>query len=292
MKSTIYAASALLSLAAAQPQGPPHGGPPGGLGPFAAFPSCVDSCWQDIRNSASGCSAGDYSCLCTDDVITKANSCIEQSSCSASDKSSVYEAIAQLCANSGATVTASPEATWSVTSGGSAWPTAWTTNSAWTSAVSQWGGAPGGGPPGWNGGGGWGPFGHGGPNHGWGPWATASSGAWTNGPWTNWWGGSACPPSTWSGWTSGPWGTNAPWTTWSGCTASTTATSVVTNVVTTSGSTVTQTSTDFGIQVAQATNGGSAASSSTSPGAAMATNFRMAGSAAGVVGVVAGALLL
>ena len=391
MKSTIAAGATLLTLAAAIPQGPPgpHGRPPGG---FGAFPSCVSSCWSNVHSS------GDY---CAANTISSANSCIASSSCSDSEKSDTYKAVAQLCANAGTSVTAAPEATWSATSGkwsttrgawghgfsgrpgggwnghsgnapwptgssewsvftswtaaesitgwptassewaaftsahpvptglnsmaswwsangfpgGSAWPTAWTTNSAWSSVVSQWGGFPGGpgGPGGWNGAGGWGPFGHGGQGHGWGPWASQSSGAWTNGPWTSWWGTDACPASTWSGeyitlshpqnhdtnrdsgWTNGPWGTNAPWTTWSGCTASTTATSVVTNTLTANGTTVTTTKTQFGIQVAQATNGGgngAAASSSTSPGAAMATNFKMAGSAAGMVGVVAGALLL
>ena len=290
MKSTTVAASTLLSLAAAQ--GPPHGFGPGGMSPFAAFPSCVSNCYNQVRSSASDCSAGDYSCLCTGDTITTLNSCIDSSSCSASEKSDTYEAIAQLCANAGSSVTASPEATWSATSGGSAWPTAWTTNSAWTSVVSQWGGAPGGGPPGWNNNGGWGPFGSG-TAHGWGPWAASSTGSWTNGPWADWWGTSACPPSTWSGWTKGPWGTNAPWTTWTGCQASTTATAVVTGVVTSSGSTVTTTSTSFGIQVAQATNGGAkTGSTGSSSGGAAAPTMRLMGAAAGVVGVVGGALLL
>lgn len=95
-----------------------------------------------------------------------------------------------------------------------------------------------------------------------------------------------------AGWTSGPWGTDAPWTTWTACTASTTATSVVTTTVTTGGSTVTETTTGFGIQVAQATNGASAASSTSSGSAAMPTNYKLAGSAAGAIGIVAGALLL
>jgi hypothetical protein len=99
----------------------------------------------------------------------------------------------------------------------------------------QWGGPDGCGP--W-GSGSWGPFSH---------WATDSS--WrSNGPWTNWWGGSACPGSDWPGWTAGPWSTDAPWTTWSGCTASTTATSVVSKSV--SGSKVV--STAYGVRVAQA----------------------------------------
>ena len=266
MKSTLAAASTLLTLAAAVPQGGPpgsggwqHGGAPG---IFANFPSCVDSCWQQIQSS--GCSLGDYSCYCSADTVATANKCVASSSCSDTDKENTYKAVAQLCANAGSTVTAAPEATWSVTSGkwpvntaawapgggawnsltgeawsaftswtsaesitafptaasawasftsahplpadlsaaaswwsangfptgGSAWPAAWTTNSAWPS------GAPFG-PGGWSGAGGWGPFGHGGPGHGWGP--LGSSGSWTAGPWTSWWGTGACPASTWSG---------------------------------------------------------------------------------------------
>jgi len=202
-----------------------------------------------------------------------------------------YQAIAQLCANQGATITAAPQATFSATSGGSAYPTnqnwasyvsqngwqggagvagaggnnwgapwsayasitanpswttnswaswvsnaPWTTNPSWTTNVGAFSTAP----P-------WGAgfAGYGGPFGGnWG--GLQSSGAWTNGPWTSWWGNTACPGSTWSGWTSGPWGTNAPWTTWAGCTASTTATSVITT--TSSGSVITTTS--YGIRVA------------------------------------------
>jgi len=53
------------------------------------------------------------------------------------------------------------------------------------------------GSPGWNGAGGHGPFG--GAGNGWGPWASESNSAWTNGPWTSWWGTQGCPASTWSG---------------------------------------------------------------------------------------------
>ena len=58
-------------------------------------------------------------------------------------------------------------------------------------------GGPRGGPGGWVGGNGEGPFGPGRPGNGWGPWG--QSGAWTEGPWTSWWGTGACPASTWSG---------------------------------------------------------------------------------------------
>lgn len=200
-------------------------------------------------------------------------------------------------------------------SGGSAWPSAWTTNSAWASAVSSWQtqttGAPGpfggawgpnandsngGGPGGWHGGNGVGPFGPGGPGNGWGPWSDASTGSWTQGPWTSWWGGSACPPSTWSGWTSGPWGTEAPWTTWSGCSAETTASSVVTTTVTTGSSTGVQTTTNYGIRVAAASDSAAATESGASAtGAsegAAAVPTAMVGSVMGAVGVLGAALLL
>ena len=127
MKSTLAAASGLLALAAAQPPagwhghgGPPGGGPMGGPmgGPFAAFPSCVSSCWSDISSQCS--SYTDYSCLCGASTISKANACIQKAGCSNSDKEDTYKAVDQLCANAGVTVTASPEATWSATSGESA----------------------------------------------------------------------------------------------------------------------------------------------------------------------------
>lgn len=202
--------------------------------------------------------------------------------------------------------------------GGSAWPSAWTTNSDYASALSSWqtqttgapapfgawgpgndgnktGGPGGRGPGGWKGGNGAGPFGQGGPGNGWGPWSSASTGDWTAGPWTSWWGGSACPESTWSGWTDGPWGTDAPWTTWSGCEASTTASSVVTTTVTTGSSTGVQTSTSYGIQVAAVTDGDSASASETGSAAsegAAAMPTAMAGSAMAAVGVLGAALLL
>lgn len=198
MKHAIAASTLLVLAAQAKPQGgppngppggPPGGGPPMGLGPFAAFPSCASSCWSSIANTCS--SPTDYSCFCSDGVVNSANTCIANN-CDGSDQEEVYQAVAQLCANAGATPTAKAEATWSATSGGSAWPAGWTT-SAWPSG-GPWG--PGNGPPGWAPGKGWGPFGPRGPGNGWGPWG---SGSWTNGPWTSWWGTGACPPSTWSG---------------------------------------------------------------------------------------------
>ncbi|KAK3665059.1 hypothetical protein LTR22_004115 [Elasticomyces elasticus] len=174
------------------------------------------------------------------------------------------------------------------TTGPPTWPSGW--NNAGDFNDTNPGGpfrGPGG--VGWAGGNGAGPFG-GQNGNGWGPWASQSTGSWTAGPWTSWWGTEGCPASTWSGWTSA---TDAPWTSWAGCTASTTATSVVTTTVTTGGSTSVVTSTGFGIQIAQATNTASGSASSTTSGSgAMATNFKLAGSAAGVIGVVAGALLI
>ncbi|USP72834.1 uncharacterized protein yc1106_00108 [Curvularia clavata] len=114
------------------------------------------------------------------------------------------------------------------------------------------------GPGGFHGGGGpGGPGRHWGGPDGPGPWGSSNYGPysdwstrsdWRSGPWTAWWDGDKCPPSDWPGWTAGPWSTSAPWTSWSACTASTTATSVVTNTV----SGVVATSTAYGLQVAQA----------------------------------------
>ncbi|KAF1918599.1 hypothetical protein BDU57DRAFT_511293 [Ampelomyces quisqualis] len=85
------------------------------------------------------------------------------------------------------------------------------------------------------------------------PWATDSvaNAAWRSGPWTAWWGGTACPPADWPGWTAGPWSSLAPWTSWSACEASTTATTVGTATV--NGSAVVTTA--FGLRVAAATMG-------------------------------------
>nr|POE51709.1 hypothetical protein CFP56_25916 [Quercus suber] len=266
MKSAI-AASTLVVLAAAQP--PSFFG-----GPFAGSASCFSDC---ARPSASS-----FSDLCSDaSAIDTVNNCISSSSCSDDEKSNTYQAIAQWCANAGVTVTASPEATFSATSGATSWPSGWSTVSG-DPFGGPWGGA------GWNGADGHGPFGDGAAN-GWGPWAGQSTGSWTAGPWTSWWGDNACPPSTWPGWTSGSWSTSAPWTSWPGCTATATASSVITTTVTTGGATSTITSTSLGFQIAAVTPSDG---SSTTPNGAMPTNFMMAGSAAGAVGVLAGALLL
>jgi hypothetical protein len=124
--------------------------------------------------------------------------------------------------------------------------------SAWVPGQGPWGGSyvlnnhPWG-PPNsghWGGPNGWDPWG----SNNWGPSAWQSNSVWRDGPWTQWWGGSACPDSDWPGWTQGPWSNDAPWTSWDGCTASTTATSVVTTTV----SGVKVIDTLYGVQVAQA----------------------------------------
>jgi hypothetical protein len=90
--------------------------------------------------------------------------------------------------------------------------------------------------------------------------------------------------SLFTGWTESSWSTAAPWTSWSSCTASTTATNYYT---TTLPNGAVQTTTNFGIRVAQA------ATDLYSGAAARPTNFAgVFGGAAGVMGVVAGALLL
>ena len=113
-------------------------------------PSCVSSCWQDLRGDSN-----DYSDFCTGDKLNTLNSCIAASDCDQSDKDATYQVIAQGCANAGQTVTASPQATFSVTSGknlptpggagrpnggqGGPWQGKggdWTTNSDWQSWTS------------------------------------------------------------------------------------------------------------------------------------------------------------
>ena len=150
----------------------------------------------------------------------------------------IYAAIAQVCANAGKTVTAAPEATFSATSGGSAWPSGWSSwgGSPWFSAVSS---ALPGAPTGWNGTGPWGGPGAGyrGPGSGgWGPcswstWSGWSTGAWSTGSWPS--GGPGGPHGGPNGY--GPQG--APWTsftgTWTDCSTTMAATSVPTSGVST-----------------------------------------------------------
>jgi hypothetical protein len=107
---------------------------------WSGTPSCVSSCWQDLRGDSS-----DYSDFCTGDKLNTLNSCIASSDCDQSDKDATYQVIAQGCANAGQTVTASPQATFSATSGknlptpGGPWHGKggdWTTNSEWQSWTS------------------------------------------------------------------------------------------------------------------------------------------------------------
>lgn len=105
-----------------------------------------------------------------------------------------------------------------------------------------------------------------------------------------------------AGWTENSWGSAPPWTSWSACTASTTATATTTLTITDSaGSQITSVSTSYGIKVAQATgntvatttdSSGNSVTTTNSDSGAMATNFAFAGSAAGVIGIAAAALML
>lgn len=89
-------------------------------GPFAGN-SCLNSCTSSIDSS---CNAGHMACYCNNN-IGDMNDCIESSDCSDSEKSDTYQAIAQVCANAGATTTAAPQASFSATSGASNPSTSW-----------------------------------------------------------------------------------------------------------------------------------------------------------------------
>jgi hypothetical protein len=160
MKYAIAASSlAAATLAAASPQfgggnrGPGGNGDNGDNGNWGGWngaPSCVSSCWQDLRGDSNS-----YTDFCTGDKLNTLNSCIADSDCSDSDKESTYQVIAQGCANAGQTPTASQQATFSATSGkdiptsgsgngyGGPWRGGqgnkggdWTTNSDWQSWTS------------------------------------------------------------------------------------------------------------------------------------------------------------
>jgi len=165
MKYAIAASSlAAATLAAASPQfgnGIGNHGPGGNAnngdssnwgGSWSGAPSCVSSCWQDLRGDSTS-----YSDFCTGDALNTLNSCIASSDCSDDDKESTYQVIAQGCANAGQTPTASQQATFSATSGkntptpvadggnGGPWRGGpgqgsksgdWTTNSDWQSWTS------------------------------------------------------------------------------------------------------------------------------------------------------------
>lgn len=205
----------------------------------------------------------------------------------------VYATLAQICANAGNPLTTNPEATFSATSGGSVWPTSYSHSNPYstaaptptvltttdasgsttlvtptpTSVPSFWA-APSG--PEW------------------------TSGAWSTGPWTSWWNHAsatnnpwACPGATWPGWTSGAWSTAAPWTSWHGCSASTTATSVVT---TTDSAGVEETSTSFGVVVKAAADTTSSASAAAATGG-VAGGVRAQGGVVGIA-VIAAVVLM
>ncbi|OCT54729.1 hypothetical protein CLCR_03058 [Cladophialophora carrionii] len=234
---------------------------------LAWLPSCT---WSDCMGSwdGSSCSSSTgWDCLCSNQTaISQLNTCVATSCTNTTDQEAIYGAVAQLCANAGSPVTHSQEATFSATSGGSAWPSqitagpgfgpggGWNSDqwSSWISACSTglpsapsgWGGqGPWGGPGAWGGRGG-GPGGFpGGPGGGWGPWGTKASGI-------------DC--DSWTTWTAG-WGPFSSWTgTWSGCSTTTNSPipATITTTVTTDGSTQVITGTTFGIQaLAAATTG-------------------------------------
>jgi hypothetical protein len=167
MKYSIAASSlAAATLAVASPQfgggnrGAPNGdnadmvnGGNNNNNNWNGAPSCVSSCWQDLRGDSN-----DYSDFCSGDKLNTLNKCIADSDCEQSDKDATYQVIAQGCANAGQTVTASQQATWSATSGknlptpggagrpnggpggpGGPWQGKggdWTTNSEWQSWTS------------------------------------------------------------------------------------------------------------------------------------------------------------
>lgn len=124
LQSTLLASAALLSTTAFAFGNPAAqggwgsfgggggGGGNSGAGAWAAFPSCVSSC----QNSNIDYSQGSALCSNTDDINTL-QKCVGDSSCSDSDKNSVYSAVAQLCANSGKTITQGPFASITATSG-------------------------------------------------------------------------------------------------------------------------------------------------------------------------------
>lgn len=286
-----------------------------------SFSGCDASVVQSMNSciSSSSCSDADKTGTSTLCMSSNPESCL----LIIRSPTAAYQIIAQTCANAGASVTAAPEATFSATSGGSNWPSSvsnWGPYASGYSNAGNWQAWASANDPNYNGrgshsgasstvtttdasgrtlttitmapspysgyGGGWhgdnshGPFG----GNNWGPWG--SSGAWTSGPWTSWWGANGtvsgqCPGSTWSGWTTGSWSQTAPWTNWRGCTCSTTATATVTSTV--SGSVTTSLS--FGIRVAEATSGASASGSSASAtrtGTAAAASATQASGAASV----------
>ena len=206
----------------------------------------------------------------------------------------IYAAIAQVCANAGKTITASPEATFSATSGGSAWPSGWSTwgGSPWLSAVSS---ALPGAPTGWSGSGPWG-----------GP------GAGYRGPGVSGWG--PCSWSTWTGWSSGAWSTGsmptggpggphggpggfgppqgAPWTSFTGTWTDCSTTMAASTASSTSGvSTVTTTINGQVVTGTTFQGKGAAATGSSTSGSASGTSGAMNLRGVGAMGALAVALV-
>jgi CFEM domain len=264
---------------------------------YAFGPDCA---WNDCMGSWDGttCDSNNgWACLCSNSTaISQLNTCVATSCTNATDQETIYGAVAQLCANNGVVVTASQQATFSATSGGTflpqitAGPSGWgpskssstllshdtlLTNFAdggwdsgdWASWVSSCSGALPGAPSGWAGGpwgghGGWGSQGGPGGSGGWGPGM--------GGPWGTKASGIACDgDNSWTTWTGG-WGPFSSWTgVWSGCSSTTASPSgaTVTTTVTTGGSTQVLVGTTFGVQALSQ----SAAASTSSDNAAPAT---------------------
>jgi hypothetical protein len=174
MKSSFTGATAaFVALAAAVPQGPPQGAP--------SQASSYYQSWASANGLPTATSA--WSSLSSDWASWTSAASVTSWPTASSEWASL--------------TSAHP-----VPSDLSSWASNWATV---TTRPGWWGGAWGpngngnGNGVGWNPSFGHGPFGNGGDQNGWGPWAAESSGAWTSGPWTSWWGTGGCPPSSWPG---------------------------------------------------------------------------------------------
>lgn len=160
------------------------------------LPSCS---WNDCMGSwdAGNCNqSSGWDCVCSNSTaIAQINTCVATSCTNATDQEAIYGAIAQICANNGAKVTNSQQATFSATSGGSIaasitggpgfGPGGNWNSAAWSSWISACSTAVGSAPSGWGPGSAWGHFSGGPGGHGWGgssggpgfgPWGTKASG--------------------------------------------------------------------------------------------------------------------
>ncbi|KAK5942122.1 hypothetical protein PMZ80_006075 [Knufia obscura] len=238
------------------------------------LPSCS---WNDCMGSWDGAScdqSSGWDCICSNSTaISQINTCVATSCTNATDQETIYGAIAQLCANAGAAVTNSQQATFSATSGGSLLPSAtggwgpggdWD-SASWSSWASQVSTAIGSAPSGWGPGSSWGnnwggPGGHGG--HG--PGGNGGNGGW-GGPWGTKADGIACSgTASWTTWTAG-WGPFSSWTgQWSGCSSTTATPEPATVTTTVNGSVITGTT--FGIQALSTESGAGSASGSAAAG--------------------------